>query len=121
MSVPFIKTLPSTLISHLATTLLPVTTSVLGENVDITGFMTGVFVTNVIANGSASPAVYLDVSVDKGTNFVQYATLHPDMTTTANLNLINVANMPNTVRVRVQPSTTSTNMRFTVKANIFAK
>lgn len=116
-----INTKPFTMLNHLTTTNLKVTTSVLSEDIDTTGFMTGVFVTNVLANATGDPAVYLDVSVDKGSNWVQYATLHPDMTTTANLNLVNVSNIPNTVRVRVQPFTTTSDMRITVKAELFAK
>jgi len=95
-------------------------TSITGDAIDVTGYMTGVFVTNVIINSTVTPSVYLDTRVDT-TNWVQYATLHPDMTTTANLNLVNVSNFANAVRVRVNPITTTSYMKFSVKAEVFAK
>lgn len=116
-----IKTKQVTLLSHVTTTTLELTTSILGSTTDITSYMTGVFVTNVISNASSTPAVYLDVSVDSGLVWTQYATLHPDLTTTANNYLLNVANMPNTVRVRIPSLTTTSSMRLTVKAEVFAK
>ena len=120
MSVPFIKTKPITLLSQAAITTLKITTSTLGEAIDVTGFMTGVFVTSVIVNSTFAPKCYLDTRVDT-TNWVQYATLHPDMTTTANANLVNVSNFANSIRVRVNPLTTTTYTQFNVKAEVFAK
>ena len=96
------------------------TTSITGDTIDVTGYMTGVFVTSVIVNSTLDPAVYLDTRVDT-TNWVQYATLHPDMTTTANAYLTNVANFANSVRVRINPVTTTTQIKFNVKAEVFAK
>ena len=116
-----IKTKQITMLSHATTTNLKVTTSVLSSAIDLTGYKTGVFVTVVTANATGDPAIYLDGSVDDGTTYVQYATLHPDMTTTANNYITTKGNLPDTVRVRVQPFTTSSDMRFNVKAEVFAK
>jgi hypothetical protein len=119
MSVPFIKTKPITLFENaLAATHL--STSILGDAIDVTGHMTGVFVTSVIVNSTVAPAVYLDTRVDT-TNWVQYATLHPDMTTTANAKLTNVSNFANSIRIRMNPITTTSYIKFNVKAEVFAK
>lgn len=115
-----VKTKRIELIDQAAITTLKITTSTTGDATDITGFMTGVFVTSLIMNSTCAPVVYLDVRVDT-TNWVQYATLHPDLTTTANANLLNVANMPNTIRCRMNPLTTTTWTRFSVRAEVFAK
>ena len=58
-----IKTKQITMLSHLTTTNLGATTTVFGSNQDFTGYMTGVFVTRVIANATGDPAIYLDASV----------------------------------------------------------
>lgn len=115
-----IKAEKFTLLSHVTTTTLNTTTAITGDATDVTGYMTGYFVTSVIANSANAPKVYLDVRVDT-TNWIQYATLHPDMTTTANAYGLNVSNFPNSVRVRIPVLTTTSTMRFHVKAELYAK
>ncbi len=115
-----IKTERVTIFNQATTTEIKVTTSVLGEAFSTIGYHTGYFVTSVIANSANAHKVYLDVRVDT-TNWIQYATLHPDMTTTANAVGVNVANFPNTVRVRIPTLTTTSKMRLNVKAELYAK
>lgn len=115
-----VRTKRVTLFSQAAVTTLKITTSTLGSDIDVTGFMSGVFVTSVIVNSTYAPKCYLDIRVDT-TNWVQYATLHPDMTTTANTKFANVSDFTNHIRVRVNPLTTTTWTQFNVKAEVFAK
>lgn len=110
-----------TMLSHTTTTTLGLTTSVVGSAVENQEYRSALFHTNITANASGAPKAYLDVSVDGGTTYTQYATLHPDFTTTANSVLTNVTAIPTFCKVRVQPTTTTSSMRFTVKAEFFAQ
>jgi hypothetical protein len=110
-----------TMMTHTSTTVLKVTTSVVGTAIENQDYRSGVFHTIILANASSTPAAYLDASVDGGTNYKQYATLHPDFTTTANSVLTAVSNLPTYLKVRIPSLTTTSSMRLTVKAELFAK
>jgi hypothetical protein len=90
-------------------------TSVTGSLVNIAAYTRLSILTSVIVNSTGAPAMYLDARVNT-TDWVQYATLHPDLTTTANTNFVQSSNVPTEVRVRVQPITTTNYMRVKVTA-----
>ena len=75
----------------------------------------GVFFTSVVSNASAAPSVVLDGSFD-GTNYTIYATLHPDLTTTANTKVVGVSPLPQFWRVRFKKCTTTTHVKVQVRA-----
>jgi len=84
------RTMDRTFSNYLAPGLTTAaTTSYLGTEVDCSGFGSGVFFTQVTSNASAgvnpqdNQALYLQQRFDT-TNWITFATIHPDFTTTAN-------------------------------------
>jgi hypothetical protein len=108
-----------TLKTQATTTVLKLTTSHFGSATDITGYRSGLFLCDITANASAAPKIYLQVRIDT-TTFVTYATIHPDLTTTANKRFSFVGYLPNSCRVMLKPATTTTHLRYTVKSQIWA-
>jgi hypothetical protein len=108
-----------TLKTQATTTVLKVTTSHFGSSVDVSGFRSGLFLVKTTANASAAPKLYLQVALDT-TTFVTYATLHPDMTTTANNRFTFVGYLPDTCRTMLKPATTTTHLRYTITSQVWA-
>ena len=93
-------------------------TSITGSATDISAYTRLNVLTSVIINSTLAPAMYLDARVDT-TNWVQYATLHPDFTTTANANFVQISNCPSSIRVRTQPITTTNYTMIVVRAELY--
>ena len=104
-----------TLASVLTTTNLDTTTDHNGSAINSSGFNSGVFLADVKANSSGTPDLILDVRIDT-TTWAAYATIRGDLTTTAGTYSVGVTPLPDTIRVRLQPSTTTSAVRYTVKA-----
>ena len=71
------------------------------------------FQIRVASNSSAAPKVFLDASDDNST-FTAYATLHSDLTTTANYKITAVSVLGQYHRVRPQHATTATKVKISV-------
>lgn len=93
-------------------------TSVLGTVTDISAFTRLNIMTSVLINSTCAPILYLDARVDT-TNWIQYATIHPDLTTTANNNFVQSSNVASSIRVRMNPITTTSYIRMVVRAECY--
>ena len=101
------------------TTSLHLTTTLESDAIDCTGYRDAIFITRVVANSTIPVPIYLDGSVD-GVTYVQYATVHPDFTTTANNVVTKVTTLPPYVKTRVPAYTTTTYSRFSCKVSLMS-
>ena len=99
------------------TTNIDTTTDLTGSSYTVSGYREGVFVVDVNANSTCAPKAYLDGSVD-GSNWAHYATLHSDLTTTANQAAAFVQGLPTYIRGAVGHLTTSMNVRLAIKGTL---
>jgi len=109
----------STCITALAKVTTTVTITTASTTKTYTGFSTagygsGVFITRVVANASAAAKCYLQGACDT-TTYANIATLHTDLTTTANNKWKFVEGLPNYCRIALASATTTTHMRIGVK------
>jgi hypothetical protein len=99
-----------------ASTTVTLTTSLLGEAIEVGDFFEMAVICNVTANTSGAHGLYMQVSPDGGTTWGNSITLDADITTTANSTYTSVTNFGDTIRVGLFPSTTTSVVAYTVKA-----
>ena len=92
-----------------------VSTNAYGSAFSTAGYGSGCFITRVVANASAAAKCYLQGRVDT-TTYANIATLHSDLTTTANNKFKFVEGLPDYCRIAVASATTTTHTRIGVKA-----
>ena len=99
-----------------ASATVKLTTSLTATAIGVGGFTEMAVVSQVTANNTAAPGLYIQVSADGGTTWGNSITLDADMTTTANNTYVAVSNFGDTVRVIAAPGTSSSICAYTVKA-----
>jgi len=97
-----------------STTKMNTTTSYTSTAVTTGEYRSGVFVANVTFNSTGTPGIYVQGSVD-GTTYGDIGTIDADITTTANQTALALDNLPQYIRIRVAPCTTSANFAAVVK------
>jgi len=91
-------------------TTVPLTTSYTGTEVDCSGFGSGVFMCQVTSNsGWGHPPCYLQQRINT-TDWMTFATIHPDFTTTENDRLEAVDFDGDFLRTMIPPTATTTVM-----------
>jgi hypothetical protein len=95
-------------------TITTASTTKTGTAFSAAGYGSGVFITRVVANASGAAKCYLQGSVD-GTTYANIATLHSDLTTTANNKYKFVEGLSDYIRIGVTSATTTTHARIGVK------
>ena len=89
--------------------------SKVGSEFSTAGYGSGCFITRVASNTTAAPKCYLQGRVDT-TTFANIATLHTDLTTTANTKYKAIDGLPDVCRIAITAATTTSKVKIGVKA-----